>query len=320
MAYDVTKTDGTRLTILADRTVDITTPIKLIGKNYAGYGEIMAENLVQMLEHFSSPGNLTTYQPEDTKLVNPIIGQLWYDSVNEVINIYTAGGWSPLGGRDLIGGKKTGIKIGSITDTSGFQHPAMQFIVNKIVVAIMSSDAGTYTPGGPDAGLAAGFPDIGQGINLNQSGNADVGEEEWGNFKLRGRTVEAEFADMAEIYRADTPLLPGNLVRLGGEQEITKTIRAWDDQVFGVISTAPGFLLNSRMKMQEHAYPVALKGRVPCLVKGPIRAGQRIVPSDEAGIGMATDHLNDTMAIIGRAIGHKETDGIGLVEAAVGVK
>jgi hypothetical protein len=319
MAYDVTKTDGTRLTILADRTVDVTTPIKLIGKNYAGYGEIMAENLVQMLEHFSSPGSLTTYQPEDNKLVNPIIGQLWYDSVNEVINIYTAGGWSPLGGRDLIGGKKTGIKIGNIIDTNGGAHPAMQFIVNKIVVAIMSSDAGTYTPGGPDAVLANSFPDIGQGINLNQSGTADVGEESWGNFKLRGRTVEAEFADMAEIYRADAPLLPGNLVRLGGEKEITKTIRAWDDEVFGVISTAPGFLLNSRMKMQEHAYPVALKGRVPCLVKGPIRAGQRIVPSDINGVGMAADHY-DPASIIGRAISSKDSEEIGLVEAAVGVK
>jgi len=319
MAYDVTKTDGTRLTILADRTVDVTTPIKLIGKNYAGYGEIMAENLVQMLENFSSPGSLTTYQPEDNKLVNPIIGQLWYDSVNEVINIYTAGGWSPLGGRDLIGGKKTGIKIGNITDTTGGLHPAMQFIVNKVVVAIMSSDAGTYTPGGPDSGLAGGFPNIGQGINLNQSGTADIGEETWGNFKLRGRTVEAEFADIAEIYRADTPLIPGNLVRLGGEKEITKTIKAWDDEVFGVISTAPGFLLNSRMKMQEHAYPVALKGRVPCLIKGPIKAGQRIVPSDINGVGMAADHY-DPAAIIGRAISSKDTDGVGLVEAAVGIK
>jgi hypothetical protein len=319
MAYDVTKTDGTRLTILADRTVDVTTPIKLIGKNYAGYGEIMAENLVQMLEHFSSPGSTTTYLPEDTKLVNPIIGQLWYDSVNEVINIYTAGGWSPLGGRDLIGGRKTGIKIGNITDTTGGLHPAMQFVVNKVVVAIMSSDAGTYTPGGPDSGLATGFPDIGQGINLNQSGTADAGEEMWGNFKLRGRTVEAEFADMAEIYRADTPLLPGNLVRLGGQAEITKTVKAWDDEVFGVISTAPGFLLNSKMKMQEHAYPVALKGRVPTLIKGPIRAGQRIVPSDIDGVGMAADHY-DPAAIIGRAISSKDTEEVGLVEAAVGVK
>jgi hypothetical protein len=319
MAYDVTKTDGTRLTILADRTVDVTTPIKLIGKNYAGYGEIMAENLVQMLEHFSSPGDVNSYLPQDSKLINPIIGQLWYDSVNEVINIYTAGGWSPLGGRDLIGGPKTGIRIGNIVDTNGGVHPAMQFVVNKVVVAIMSSDAGTYTPGGPNAGLANAFPNIGQGINMNQSGTADVGEEVWGNFKLRGRTVEAEFADMAEIYRADTPLLPGNLVRLGGEKEITKTIKAWDDEVFGVISTAPGFLLNSRMKMQEHAYPVALKGRVPCLVKGPIRAGQRIVASDLVGIGMAADHY-DPAATIARAISSKNTEEVGLVEAAVGVK
>ena len=77
MAYDVTKTDGTRLTILADRTVDTTTPIKLLGKNYAGYGEIMAENLVQMLEHFASPGSLVTYLPQDSKLNNPIIVALW---------------------------------------------------------------------------------------------------------------------------------------------------------------------------------------------------------------------------------------------------
>jgi hypothetical protein len=224
-----------------------------------------------------------------------------------------------LGGRDLIGGRKTGIKIGNITDTTGGLHPAMQFVVNKVVVAIMSSDAGTYTPGGPDSGLATGFPDIGQGINLNQSGTADAGEEMWGNFKLRGRTVEAEFADMAEIYRADTPLLPGNLVRLGGQAEITKTVKAWDDEVFGVISTAPGFLLNSKMKMQEHAYPVALKGRVPTLIKGPIRAGQRIVPSDIDGVGMAADHY-DPAAIIGRAISSKDTEEVGLVEAAVGVK
>lgn len=319
MAYDVTKTDGTRLTILADRTVDTTTPIKLLGKNYAGYGEIMAENLVQMLEHFASPGSLVTYLPQDSKLNNPIIGQLWYDTVNEVINLYTAGGWSPLGGRDLVGGKKTGIKIGNIMDTNGNLHPAMQFVVNKIVVAIISSDAGSYMPGGPDSNLAAAFPDIGQGINLNQSGTADTGEEAFGNFKLRGRTIEAEFADMAEIYCADEPLIPGNLVRLGGQREITKTTHAWDQEAFGIVSTAPGFLLNSRMKMNEHAYPVALKGRVPCLIKGPIRAGQRIVSSEIAGIGMAADHYNPE-CIIGRAISSKDTEDIGLIETAVGVR
>ena len=41
MAYDVTKSNGERLSIVADRTVDSSTSsISLIGKNYTGYGEI----------------------------------------------------------------------------------------------------------------------------------------------------------------------------------------------------------------------------------------------------------------------------------------
>lgn len=306
MAYDVTKTDGTRLTIVADRTIDVTTPIKLVGKNYAGYGEIMAENLVQMLEHFSNP----------VAPANPVVGQLWWNSNEEVLNVYSNGGWSPLGGRDLLGGLQTGFKIGVIHDNAGGTHPAIRIVVGGVDVAIISSDAGSYVPGGIDASLAARFPIIGQGINMNDG--TDAGSN-YGNFKIRGRTMEAEFADMAEIYTSDTELLPGNLVVLGGNKEITKTSRAFDDQIFGVISTAPGFLLNAKEKMKELAYPVALKGRVPCLVTGPVRKGQRIVASDVHGVGMATDHF-DAATIIGRAIGYKESDGVGLVEVAVGVR
>jgi len=142
---------------------------------------------------------------------------------------------------------------------------------------------------------------------------------DYGNFKIRGRAMEAEFADMAEIYRSDVELVPGNIVRLGGEMEITKTIKAYDEEVFGIISTAPGFLLNSKMKMQENAYPVALKGRVPCLVKGSVRKGQRIVSSEVEGVGMATNEYNP-INIIGRALDDKISDGISTVEVAVGVR
>jgi hypothetical protein len=305
MAYDVTKTDGTRLTIVADRTIDVTTPIKLIGKNYAGYGEIMAENLVQMLEHFSNP----------TAPVNPVVGQLWWKSTEETLFVYTNAGWSAIGGKDLIGSRQTGFKIGAIHDNVGGTHPAIQAVVNGVVVCIFSSDAGSYTPGGPDAALASRFSTIGQGINMNDGVDGAGGE--YGNFKIRGRSMEAEFADMAEIYRSDTELVPGNLVILGGNSEITKTNRAFDDQIFGVISTAPGFLLNAKDK--EYAYPVALKGRVPCLIKGRVTKGQRIVASDIAGVGMATDQF-DPATIIGRAIGEKQVDDIGLVEVAVGIR
>jgi hypothetical protein len=56
MAYDVTKSNGERLTMVDDRTVETSSSsISLVGKNYAGYGEIIAENLIHILENFSSP-------------------------------------------------------------------------------------------------------------------------------------------------------------------------------------------------------------------------------------------------------------------------
>ena len=46
MAYTINKTDGTVLATVADGTLDTTTNLQLIGKNYAGYGEILNENSV----------------------------------------------------------------------------------------------------------------------------------------------------------------------------------------------------------------------------------------------------------------------------------
>jgi len=313
MAYDVTKTDGTRLTIVADRTVDTTTPIKLLGKNYSAYGEIMAENLVQMLENFSNPVEPT----------NPIVGQFWWNSNKRVVSIYDGNKWNPIGGTDLIGGPVDGFSTALIKDIAGQFHHAIKIHVGATlnatigtIVAIISSEAASYTPHA-DTGLQSRFPTIGCGINMNDG--VDGTGADYGNFKIRGRAMEAEFADMAEIYRSDVELVPGNIVRLGGEMEITKTIKAYDEEVFGIISTAPGFLLNSKMKMQENAYPVALKGRVPCLVKGLVRKGQRIVSSEVEGVGMATDEYNP-INIIGRALNDKTSDGVGSVEVAVGVR
>jgi hypothetical protein len=310
MAYDVTKTNGERLVIVPDRQLDTTTSIKLLGKNYPSYGEIMAENLVQMLENFSAP----------VPPARPIIGQLWYHAVEQVLYVNVtgaAGGWYPIGGKEIIGGVQTGLHTSSIKDQVGLFHPAIKVVVNGVVVMIISSDAGTYVPHA-DTGLESRFPVIGQGINMND-GDPSLDGSDYGNFKIRGRAMEAEFADMAEIYIADDFLVPGNLVKLGGNKEITKTQSEFDNQIFGVISTAPGFLLNSKQKLVEHAYPVALKGRVPCLVKGTVRKGQRIVASDIAGVGMATDHF-DAATIIGRAIGEKNSDDVGAVEVAVGVR
>jgi len=79
MAYRINKTDGTILTDLVDGTLDTTTTdISLIGRNYAGFGEALNENLVKLLENFSS-----TSAPE-----NAIKGQLWYDASENRLKVY----------------------------------------------------------------------------------------------------------------------------------------------------------------------------------------------------------------------------------------
>jgi hypothetical protein len=51
MAYTIDRYNGTTLTVVEDGTVDQTTDIKLVGKNYAGYGEIQNENFLHLLEN-----------------------------------------------------------------------------------------------------------------------------------------------------------------------------------------------------------------------------------------------------------------------------
>jgi len=51
MAYTINKTDGTVVATIQDGTTDNTTSLLLIGRNYQGYGEIIAENLVKLLEN-----------------------------------------------------------------------------------------------------------------------------------------------------------------------------------------------------------------------------------------------------------------------------
>ena len=54
MAYTITLTDGTLFATVADGTVNTSSSVTLIGKNYAGYGDFLDENFIHMLENFSN--------------------------------------------------------------------------------------------------------------------------------------------------------------------------------------------------------------------------------------------------------------------------
>jgi hypothetical protein len=88
MAYQVNRYNGTFLVSVSDGTIDSSTNIRFVGKNYAGYGQVQNENFLHLLEHFA--GNA---QPS-----KPISGQLWYDSTDRRIKVYDGTRFRVVGG------------------------------------------------------------------------------------------------------------------------------------------------------------------------------------------------------------------------------
>ena len=87
MAYQINKTDGTIVATVADGQVDdLSTDITLIGKNYSGFGEAFNENLIKLLEHFSS----------NTAPIHPIKGQIWFDSSQSKLKVYNGTTFVPV--------------------------------------------------------------------------------------------------------------------------------------------------------------------------------------------------------------------------------
>jgi len=137
-----------------------------------------------------------------------------------------------------------------------------------------------------------------------------------GNFSagtITATATQAQYADLAEKYEADAEYDPGTVVVFGGEKEIKACDIQGSHAVVGVISTDPAYMMNSEAEGQY----VALTGRVPCKVVGPVAKGDLLVSSSELGHAEAN---NDAKAgtIIGKAIGENpEGNGPAIIEVLV---
>lgn len=175
MAYTINLTNGSIFATIADGTINTSSSMTLVGKNYAGYGEFLDENFIHLLENASNTtapsapltgqiwwdsGNdiLNVYTGAVWKRIggatssasapsgaNSESGDLWYDTVNAQLKVYTGTAWLLVGPAFTAGTGTTGAIVDTIVDNTAVSHVVIKFFVEDAVVAIMSKDA-TFTP------------------------------------------------------------------------------------------------------------------------------------------------------------------------------
>ena len=105
MTYSILLTNGSTLTSVANGTVDQTaTDLTLIGQNTSGYGLFINDNFVHLLENFAN-----TSQPN-----HPIKGQLWYDTSQNVLQIYNGTSFTPTGNTIVAKSAPSGLSAGGL--------------------------------------------------------------------------------------------------------------------------------------------------------------------------------------------------------------
>jgi|TARA_R110001592_G_scaffold67438_3_gene207008 hypothetical protein len=137
---------------------------------------------------------------------------------------------------------------------------------------------------------------------------------------VHATSTSAQYADLAERYETDTPVETGEVVSLGGNQEITKCMDDKSDAVFGVVSDNPAYLMNAEAGNNDTHPAIALKGRVPVKVAGKGKAGDRIVSAGNGEARVAAIDECTALNTLGRLIKHKYNEETALTECVIGVK
>lgn len=134
MAYEVNKFNGVFLTSVADGTIDTTTDLRFIGKNYAGYGEVQNENFLHLLENFAN----STAPPKS------ITGQIWFDTASKKLKFYDGSRFKVASGAEASATAPSGLSAGDFWwDTGAKQLYAYTGTEFTLVGPIASPDLGT---------------------------------------------------------------------------------------------------------------------------------------------------------------------------------
>ena len=247
MAYTINLTDGNVFATVNDGTVNTASSVTLVGKNYAGYGEFLDENFIQMLENFAkttAPAAPLTGQlwfNKTNNLMNVyngtafktlsittasasapssnVQGDLWYDTTLQQLNVYTGASFLVVGPAYTSASGTAGAVPETITDSGATPQFVTTIYANGVRVAVYSNNA-TFTASGAAATL---FPTVYKGVTMsnatgtNMSGNLIGG----GNVTVttNNSTVMATFtgtgANIAGYGNITGNITAGNILTAG---------------------------------------------------------------------------------------------------------
>jgi hypothetical protein len=332
MSTNIYQFNNNLLVTVADGTLNTTAaPIAFPGKGYSNYGAPVLQDVLWVMQNFAGAA-----------VPAPALqGMCWYDTSVNQLKIYTGTVWT-----SMFKANQTNLPDTTLTYDLGSSSLKFNNIWANIVnattgnVTTINSTLITATTGNVTTVNATTVNVVGTVTAANFVGDATLYRTTQNNaptsdnlynlgsasFKyanvyattFNGVATSAQYADVAERYEADSELEVGDVVILGGEKEVTKSTVDTDNRVFGVISDKPALKMNDKAGDDKTHPLVALLGRTPCKVVGPVGKGQRLVASNIPGVARAVDGGEDPLSILGRSLQAKTTVGVELVEIVIG--
>jgi len=198
MAYTINLTNGNVFATIADGTINTASSMTLVGKNYAGYGQFLDDNFIHLLENSSN----------STAPAAPLVGQLWWDSTNNLLKVYNGTTFKTIssatsqatapssnvqgdllydtvnqqlkvwtGSAFLVVGPAytsstvvAGAIPETVNDSGATPHYVTSLYVNGVRVAIFNNDA-TFTAAAPTSTL---FPTVYKGMTMSNATGTNI--------------------------------------------------------------------------------------------------------------------------------------------------
>ena len=237
MAYVINKFNGVQLVVLDDGTLDTTTSLGLVGRNYVGYGETQNENFVHLLENFANTappsrplaGQIWFNTTDDTAYAydgsnwNPIgsatvsisappntnSGALWLKTPDNQLYVYTGTEWRFIGPEAVEGFGSTRARAGSLDNTAGDPQPVIFLETNGTVFAICTATAFVINP----SNSVTGFSNALQ-VGINLSATAKINGSITGNAATADQLSTARLINGVPFNAASNITVTANTTNL----------------------------------------------------------------------------------------------------------